>query len=258
VYVCDGDALDVATDMKRRHRLNPLLLVSSASQTTPCIGATMGRLTQEDDMCRRTTYMLCVADPYHLDEHRHFRYPLPEWGGVYVPQCMVMRGGRGYAFLEKPMGVSVMVMMPHVNPLLERRVLFGGLGGGTEGEMCDQCLSKKMTQSMKRKITTCLDLALRKGHDSVVFSAFGCENSHTNPSRHIAMIFREVLQGYGGKFKAIVFVMRSVMEPESLLKSIVEEEVVGEVKDGSEDNLVVFSKQFGTEVLTMEELSSKL
>jgi len=49
-------------------------------------------------------------------------------------------------------------------------------------------------------------IALVNGHDSIVLSAMGC-GAFKNPPRHIALLFKEVMQeeAYIGKFKYLVF-----------------------------------------------------
>ncbi|KAF0984139.1 hypothetical protein FDP41_008054 [Naegleria fowleri] len=238
IQVVNNDLLNTALEMKK-HKLHPLVLVSG-HQSVPGGTYSKGGNTQEDDLCRRTSLSLCLADPYHLDETRGWRYPIPEFGGIYVPNCLVIRKSKseGYAFLSKPTSTSFFVTSPYINPPTERKQLLlphnhasSGIANSSQHpgdhsvSSFENFLPSKLAASMRKKIASYFSIALSKGHDSLVIGAFGCENSHSNPAFHISNLFLDVLnfEAFRNKFKYVVFALDEDQEPDSKLTSIIED-----------------------------------
>lgn len=68
-------------------------------------GYIKGAGAQEENLYRRTNFFQIVDDPYQQwNSFRNWNYPLPEFGGLYIPNAYVFRKSElnGYAFLEKP------------------------------------------------------------------------------------------------------------------------------------------------------------
>jgi uncharacterized protein (TIGR02452 family) len=95
---------------------------------------------------------------------RQWSYPLPDFGGLYTPNALVIRSSEstGYAYLDNPKRMSFIAVAAYRGPPLEE----------VNGEMV--IASKKIVAGTKRKIATILNMALENGHDSVVLSALGC------------------------------------------------------------------------------------
>jgi len=70
----------------------------------------------------------------------------------------------------------------------------------------DNRLLPETAEYTKQKIRIILHIALVNHHDSIVLSALGC-GAYKNPPRHMAELFKEVLQEdlFRGKFKVMVF-----------------------------------------------------
>jgi len=128
-----------------------------------------------------------------LHANRNWSYPIPEFGGIYVKECLVIRDSeaKGYAFLEQPNTMSFVCVSAYSNPPVEE----------INGELI---IGKKIALCTKKKISTILSIALEEGHDSIVLSALGC-GAYVNPPKHIARLFKEVIKEFDGQFKEIVF-----------------------------------------------------
>jgi len=75
-----------------------------------------------------------------------------------------------------------------------------------EPTVIDNQLSEIYAENTKQKMRIIFHIALLNGHDSIVLSAMGC-GAFKNPPRHIALLFKEVMQeeAFSGKFKCLVF-----------------------------------------------------
>ncbi|EFC48670.1 predicted protein [Naegleria gruberi] len=202
--VVESDCLDAAVALKTKLKLNPLMLVNG-SLSHPGGGYLQGSFAQEEDMCRRSSLALSLDDPFKMDDGRSWSYPLPEFGGAYVGDCFVIRKSAkdGYQFLESIVNISMLSMAAYANPPVENRVI----GKDENGKDIVECfLDSKLTLSMKKKISSFIEIALQKGHDSLVISAIGA-GAYSNPTFHIATLFKEVLssENYKDKFKIVLF-----------------------------------------------------
>ena len=262
IQVVNTDCLEAAILLKKVKKLNPLLLVS-ASQTSPGGAYTSGANSQEEDMCRRTGLALCLADPYNFHDTREseWAYPIPEFGGIYVPNIIAIRKPKteGYAFMDKPTPISMFAMYPYADPPLEKRkVATSSTEEVEEDTAYEYFLSTKLANSMKKKIASLFEVALRKGHDSLVITPIGCGGAHSNPAYHIALLFKEVLSSeiFKDKFKAVIFAILNDNETDSKLANEESEEIeecdepeaaVVEDLDTSlskRNNVAIFSKVF--------------
>lgn len=244
IQVVEGDVLSTALMLKRSNKMNPLILISG-SQTSPAGSYSKGGNTQEEDVCRRSALALALADPYRFDENRTWTYPLPEFGGVYVPHCLVIRQPKseGYAFCKHPATISMMVMYPYINPPTEKRKVADPSTVVTENDehsdediQYELFVTSKLANSIKKKIASYFEIALRKGHDSLVIGSFGCGNTHSNPAYHIASLFKEVLSSdiFKDKFKAVIFSISQDNESDSKLKNDSEENLDEESEESSD------------------------
>jgi hypothetical protein len=67
------------------------------------------QFTNSENLTRRTLLCASLADPYHWDSKRSWEYPIPEFGGIYSKDLMVIRGSEaeGYPFFASPQFMSV-------------------------------------------------------------------------------------------------------------------------------------------------------
>jgi Microbial-type PARG, catalytic domain len=111
VEVVNGCTLDVALAL-RRAGLAPVVL-NMASPRRPGGGYRSGAAAQEENLFRRSNYQQVLEDRgRRFDTRRRWRYPLPDYGGVYSPRVMVFRGSLhdGYPFLYEPLEVAMIAV----------------------------------------------------------------------------------------------------------------------------------------------------
>eukprot|EP01127_Copromyxa_protea_P010321 TRINITY_DN2511_c0_g1_i3.p1 TRINITY_DN2511_c0_g1~~TRINITY_DN2511_c0_g1_i3.p1 ORF type:complete len:565 (+),score=94.31 TRINITY_DN2511_c0_g1_i3:2617-4311(+) len=209
ISVLPRDCLEVALFMKQHLGLNPLVL-NMASPKRPGGGFRNGSGAQEENLFRRTNYFQILEDLDKFDKKRTWRYPLGEFSAVYSPSVFVIRESEanGYALLPSPVEMSFIAMAAYRGPPCH--VVKGVYS-----------LTQSMVDGTRRKIRGMLQIARENGHDSLVFSAFGC-GVFKNPAAHMAAIFKEVIEEeeWQGYFKHIAIAIiedhnsKSEMNPE--------------------------------------------
>lgn len=192
--VCQ-DCLDAAKVLKDEG-MNTVVL-NLANANNPGGGVEMGCSAQEEQLFIRTNLMLSLypfkkrlADAYGLRANR-LQYPLePNFGGIYTPNALVLRGGKdtGYAWLEQPYEMSFIAV------------------AGIDKRGKDSLLNMWEEEQTRNKIRTILRIALYKGHDAIVLGALGC-GAFNNDNKQVAHLFHQVLldDEFSGKFKKVVF-----------------------------------------------------
>jgi uncharacterized protein (TIGR02452 family) len=196
-----ADSIDAALFLKNSAHCHPLII--TCCEQSRCTAYLSGRSSQESEMCRRTNLFMCLDDPFMMDNERNWTYPIPEYGGIYVPRCLIFRESEstGYAFMKKAQDVSVLASTAYSNPPVEKVKKSSWMD-------VEWRLSGKIIKDTRRKIECMLDIAVQKGHDAVVFSDFGC-GTYDSPAKHIAEIFKSVLADkFADKFKFVLFCMK--------------------------------------------------
>lgn len=193
----NADCIDVARELVAEG-YSPIML-NMASRRTPGGGALNGARAQEETLFRRSN--LCVSLYQYSGFHAGLlgiptgngRYPLDRYtGGIYTKRAMFFRAGwrDGDGLLDSPFECAV-VTTPAINrpELTADGMLVEGAAAGTMG-----------------KIRSMLRIGLRHGHDAIVLGAWGC-GAFRNPPRHIARLFREVLNEpeFAGKYARVRF-----------------------------------------------------
>jgi uncharacterized protein (TIGR02452 family) len=140
-----------------------------------------------------------IPDPFSRVGDKPWRYPLPDFGGVYSPKVLVFRENesKGYAFMDAPVALDFVAVAAAFKP----GCVHDCDGGGR------LCLRLEDAKTMERKIRVILDIAILTKHDTLVLGAFGC-GAYGNPPRDIAEAFHRLLTGcekYRGRFKNVVF-----------------------------------------------------
>jgi uncharacterized protein (TIGR02452 family) len=145
----------------------------------------VGSGAQEESLWRRTN--LCKTQLQTF-------YPLLGEGagaveGIYTPAVTVFKSpeAEGYVDVAEPWSMAVISV-----PAIPYPSLVGG-----RMEAGDTALFRK-------KIELVLQIANRRGHDSLVLGAFGC-GAWRGPPQQIAELFRDVLQEWRGVFRVVVF-----------------------------------------------------
>eukprot|EP01090_Pellita_catalonica_P001727 TRINITY_DN11476_c0_g1_i4.p1 TRINITY_DN11476_c0_g1~~TRINITY_DN11476_c0_g1_i4.p1 ORF type:complete len:292 (-),score=45.75 TRINITY_DN11476_c0_g1_i4:145-1020(-) len=112
VTVVNADCLKTALDYVDKGFKT--MVLNMANQSTPGGGYKSGSGAQEENLHRRTNLF------YHLEQQSKDKYPLPDFGGLFSKDVLVIRDGenKGYAFLEKPKLVNVFTIAADRRPKL--------------------------------------------------------------------------------------------------------------------------------------------
>ncbi|KAL0485086.1 hypothetical protein AKO1_011855 [Acrasis kona] len=198
-YITYSDSADIALYLSEHLKCKPLLITSA--QQSKCSAYLSGSNSQEAELCRRSSLALCLDDPFSMDKDRSWSYPIPEFGGIYVPSCLFFREGvsHGYAFCEKVSELSVLACSSYSHPPLAKN-------DKKSWKDVEWKLSGKIKNDLYRKIECMFDVALCHGHDSIVLSDFACGQFEC-PAKHVAEIFKSVLDNdkYVNQFKFVCF-----------------------------------------------------
>ena len=176
-------------------------VLNMASAYTPGGGWLHGSGAQEENLHRRTT----LCEHLHGARYRRagiqgprpeVRYPLPEFGGVFSPSVIVLRGceADGYPFLVHPWPVSVLTVAAYHGPRCTQR---------PDGR---RALDPPFEYGTRRKIRAMLAAAKYNRVQNLVLCAFGC-GAFRNPPEHMAEIFVQCLAEPAAKgyFEKVTF-----------------------------------------------------
>lgn len=198
-------------------------VLNMASFIRPGGGVEGGSRAQEEDLCRRSNLVASLygysPDKYNLipglREPGKYTYPIPTYGGIYTKTVMVYKTAGSYSCMDNPFTCSVISVPAVKRPELTK-----------DGMMCE-----KAVKVMKGKIRAILRIALMNGHSKLVLGAFGC-GAFSCPSRHVALLFKEVLQEkeFDHSFEEICF---AIIEDKNSLRN------------NKEGNLKPFKEIFG-------------
>ncbi|CAF2803550.1 unnamed protein product, partial [Rotaria sp. Silwood2] len=183
------------------------VLLNMAHANSPGGGYKRGDGTQEETLFRRSNYFQSLdlelddekptarfycnsnSELEPLSDH-DVLYPMDEFGAIYTSGLTAFRQSEdiGYAFMEIPMyDVCAIAMAPYRDPKIE-----------------NDLLSSKYSIGTRKKIENIFAIAHHQNHDTLVLSAFGC-GTFRNPPKHVAAIFKSVIEQYAGYFKCIYF-----------------------------------------------------
>ncbi len=147
-----------------------------------------GARAQEETLCRE-------SDLYRRLEAVEDQYPIPEHGGILVPQVQFFRKdlANGYAFMEPIKADVFAVAFYNCNR--------------AHGDGYDKpATQEEYLEGTRQKIRAILRTAMENGNDSVVLGAGGC-GAFRNDPRVISDLFREELNRFEflNRFERVAF-----------------------------------------------------
>lgn len=190
VYVVNDDTIDAAYKLQQEG-LRPVVL-NMASAWRPGGGWRKGARAQEESLFYRSTYAISLEDCLGLDKEREWSYPLPLFGAVYSPDIYIFRGNAKERYplydWDHCCWMDFMAVAAVRKPKLTK----------------DNHLQEEDKSVMMNKIEGMFRIAQDKKHDSLVLGAWG-SGAYSCPPRDVALLFKEAIKPYMGKFKRIVF-----------------------------------------------------
>ncbi|CAF1025353.1 unnamed protein product [Rotaria sordida] len=183
------------------------VLLNMANANSPGGGYKRGDGAQEETIFRRSNYFQSLdleldngkpTNRFYCNANCELEplaecdalYPIDEFGAIYTSGLTVFRQPEdtGYAFMEIPMyDVCAIAMAAYRDPKIQ-----------------NDLLTSKYSIGTRKKIENIFAIAHHQKHDSLVLSALGC-GAFRNPPKHIAAIFKSVIEQYAGYFKYIYF-----------------------------------------------------
>jgi len=193
IRVDDADTIDCALALLA-DGLDPVAL-NLADDCMPGGCVDLGSGAQEESLFRRTT--LCGTLDLSM-------YPILDDEGIYSPGVAVLKTSEadGWAPVtpERRRTLAFLTVPGVKYPAWDRGPDdASGCGGGTEGR-----LKPRDAERLAVKVRLMLQIALDRGHDSVVLGASGC-GAWKCPPAHVAEVFRDVLQECRGAFRVVTF-----------------------------------------------------
>jgi len=157
------------------------LVLNMANEQQPGGGFLTGAQAQEEDLFRCTNLYRTLTEDL---------YPMHECEVIYTPKAHIFRDAT-YQTLESPVEVGFISVAATANP----PVVFGRL-------------SRHVEHVTEQKVRMTYHIGLIQRHDCLIMGALGC-GVYNNPPRQIAKIFCKVTEEYAGRFKKIIFPIKS-------------------------------------------------
>ena len=163
-----------------RSHPNPCIL-NMASPLRPGGGVLSGATSSEEFLCARTTLLPSLKESF---------YRLPERGGIFSSDVLVLRNARG---LGDAQGEIPATQRWYVDVVSAAMLRFPELEGGEEEEG-EKRLSRGDRREVEEKMRGVVRILAAKGVRRVVLGAWGC-GAYGNPVRDIGEAWGAVLVG---------------------------------------------------------------
>ncbi len=177
IEVINVDCIKCGIALKQKN-YNPVIL-NLADDRFPGGHVQIGTNAQEESIFRRSNY-------YQTLNHETGFYPLKDSQLIYSPNVTVIKNENGN-YLDKFYELAFIACPGIHNP-----------------ELIDDRLNDKDVEILKNKIKNILNISYIYKHDIPILGAIGC-GAWKCPPKHVAEIFKDVLNEYDGVFKHIVF-----------------------------------------------------
>ncbi len=203
IEVVARDCLAFARSLVQEQGLEVCVL-NMASATMPGGGVLNGSGAQEEYLFRCSDYYRSLYQ--YIDFGHMFgvpkaaqSYPMHrQYGGIYTPRVTVFRDteAQGYALLEVPFHINCIAVAGINHPAT---ILLEG----------EERIEDSVLPTIYNKMRTIFRIAKRHQQQTLVLGAWGC-GAFGNPPRHIAALFKEVIQEpeFQGTFRHIYFAIK--------------------------------------------------
>jgi uncharacterized protein (TIGR02452 family) len=175
--------------------LNPLVL-NMANSINPGGGVYKGSVAQEEDLFRRSNYFLAANVDF---------YPLKDLETLYSPSVVAYLDDKLLP-LECVKSLSCIACAAFRDP----KTIPNPDNPDNPADRLYE--SDEVAEITKKKIETIFQVALKKGHDSLVLGSLGC-GAFNNPQMRIIEYFNLAIRKYGQYFKNITFAVLSKRDP---------------------------------------------
>lgn len=184
IHIENEDALDAGLRLQDQGFSKVLVLnLADDRRAGGCLESGSG--AQEESLFRRTNYHKTLLQTL---------YPITADQAIYSPGITVLKASEANEWKKlEPARTMDFIACPGLRyPTLYRN------------ESGEGRIQSPADQVLKRKIETILQTACRESYDAVVLGAMGC-GVWQNPSKHVAEIFRQVLEECQGYVPYVVF-----------------------------------------------------
>lgn len=224
VQFVNKDAIDLALELMVPGGPIPLVLnLADDNFAGGCVNQGSG--AQEESLFRRTNYFQTLTDDF---------YPIEEDEAVYSPEVTVIKTSEasGWQLIpEEIRPILSFVACPGLKyPELEGENDFSDTKIDKEPRLLEEDV-----EILKRKIALVIQTAVQYKHDTIIFGALGC-GAWRNPPKHVAEIFKYVLDSYDGVVLNYVFAILSTKDDNFIAQRKM---------DGNQPTCDVFKKVFG-------------
>lgn len=194
VNVISCDTLDMVEVLSNRVERKKIGVLNFASASNPGGGWEKGAGAQEESLCRRSSLICTLSDPWGHGGRERNKYPIPDFGCIYSPDVCIFRKSHrdGFAFYPRPIYADFISSACRRMPPLKE----------TAHGIRINC--SKTVNATLRKIRRIFEVAVSKNIECLVLGAWGC-GVYANPPAHIALLFKQVINEYNGLIKEIYF-----------------------------------------------------
>ena len=190
------DAIDVALDLVSTGKsLRPLVLnLADDIFAGGCVNQGSG--AQEESLFRRSNYYQTLVQDDAL-------YPIENGEAVYSPEVTILKSSEETGWQLYPVDQRPVLAFVACPGLKYPEWIVDEYG--------EHRLTSEDVQILKEKIGVIIQVAVQYKHDAIVLGALGC-GAWRNPIKHVAEIFKSVLDAYEGLVPYVVFAILSTTD----------------------------------------------
>jgi len=215
IKLFDIDAIDCClTYASNNETLDKTLILNLADDNFPGGCVALGSGAQEEALFRRTNYCRSLKIEF---------YPLKKDEIVYSPGISVIKTDEksGWQLIQNPPKISFIACPGIRNPDV------------ITNENGEQRLNNEDIEILKNKIKTIVQCAAKYNYETIIFGALGC-GAWKNPVKHVAEIFKEVLNELDGVILNYYFAIMSTTSDNYIVRN----------RDNKRNSIDIFNEVF--------------